>query len=376
MRIAEVVSTFPPYLGGMGNVAYYNAKILSCFGHKVAIFIPNIKKRKYQNLEVKALFPLIKYDNAAFLPQLLWKLRPFHIIHLHHPFIGGGEIIWIFKKLFPRSKVVVTYHMDLSSSGFRGSIFNLYNKIFTPRIIGIADKIIVTTLDYARHSVIKDLMERKKRKFVEIPLGVDVNYFKPLPINKQLKQRFNINGGKIILFVSTLDKAHYFKGLNYLLLAIQGIKTLNFKLIIVGEGNLKPLYKKMCRDYKIEKKVVFVGKVKTEELPFFYNLSDFLVMSSINKGEAFGLVLLEAMACGKPVIASNLPGVRTIVEEGVNGFLVKPKDVEELRKKIQLFLSHPNLVQTFGEKGREMVVKKYNWEVIGKRLNHLFLYEI
>ena len=93
-------------------------------------------------------------------------------------------------------------------------------------------------------------------------------------------------------------------------------------------------------------------------------------------GEAFGLVLVEAMACGKPVIASDLPGVRTVVDDGVNGFLVRPRDCEDLATKMRLLLENNEIRVTFGRAGRKKVEEKYSWENIGKKLERLYLEEV
>ena len=89
-------------------------------------------------------------------------------------------------------------------------------------------------------------------------------------------------------------------------------------------------------------------------------------------GEAFGLVLVEAMATGKPVIASNLPGVRTVVNNGKDGFLVEPKNVEDLTLKIQYLLENEEVRKKFGREGREKVEEKYLWEKIGEKLESVY----
>ena len=102
MRIAEIVCTFPPYRGGIGNVAYDNSRTLIGGGKDVTVFTPfyNFKSNNSNNdIPVKRLFPIIKYGNAAFLPQLFWRLKKFDIIHLHYPFFGSAEIVLLLKKI-------------------------------------------------------------------------------------------------------------------------------------------------------------------------------------------------------------------------------------------------------------------------------------
>ncbi|KKQ53679.1 MAG: Glycosyl transferase group 1 [Parcubacteria group bacterium GW2011_GWA2_38_13] len=92
----------------------------------------------------------------------------------------------------------------------------------------------------------------------------------------------------------------------------------------------------------------------------------------VDKSEAFGMVLVEGMACKKPVIASNLAGVRSVVEDGVNGILVEPKNEQELAFALEKILSDDELANTMGEAGLKKVQKRYEWEVVGERLGELF----
>jgi len=143
-------------------------------------------------------------------------------------------------------------------------------------------------------------------------------------------------------------------------------------LIIGGEGDLKEKYQKMAVDLKIKDKVIFVGNISNDQLIKFYNLTDIFVLSSISRSEAFGLVLLEAMACGKPIIVSNLPGPRTLVKEGENGFKVKPGDADDLAKKIGLILKDRQLIKKMGENALKLVREKYNWKEIVQKLEKIY----
>jgi len=172
------------------------------------------------------------------------------------------------------------------------------------------------------------------------------------------------------LFVGGLDRAHYFKGLNILLSALAKLEE-NVKLVVIGEGDLKKKYQSRTDDLKMKERVIFVGSAISSELIKFYNLADVFVLPSISSSEAFGLVSLEAMACAKPIIVSDLPGPRTLVKEGVNGFLVKPADVDDLAEKIKLVLENSK-IKEMGEESRKIVEEKYNWSVIIKELENIY----
>ena len=136
----------------------------------------------------------------------------------------------------------------------------------------------------------------------------------------------------------------------------------NAKLVIVGRGDLQPLLEQLYRFLGLNDKVRIINDATDDDLPGLYNMARVTVLPSINQAEAFGLVLIESMACGSAVIASDLPGVRTVVEDGVNGFLVPPKDIEGLSDKIITLLQNDELSHRFGENGRKKVQQQYLWQ--------------
>ena len=377
MKIAHIVSTFPPYAGGMGNVCLHEVKGLANLGHEITVFVPGSESSQNQSMEgfnVKYIKPLFVYGNSAFIPQVIKKLKNFDIIHLHWPFIGGSEVVLFWKKFtHPKSKLIVQYHMDLIDTGWRGLVFKFYNFLFNYFFIKQANKILVSSFDYIEHSKIKKWLFKYRKKFIEFPFGVDINKFYPQPKNNKLLQKYNFNSDeKIILLVGGLDRAHYFKGVNVLLHALSSYKlqATSYKLLIVGEGDLKQSYKKLARDLKISNKVIFAGRISNQDLPQHYNLADIFTLPSTTSSEAFGLVFLEAMACAKPIIVSDLPGPRTLVKN--NGLIVKVNDVDDLTQKLILLLKNKTLRQQFGQQGRNWIEKKYNWSKVVEKLDKIY----
>ncbi|MEA2088444.1 MAG: glycosyltransferase family 4 protein [Patescibacteria group bacterium] len=377
MRVAEIVCVFFPYKGGIGNVALDNAKILRKYNNDVVVFTPyhrEINKKFDKKIQVKKLLPVLKYGNAAVLISLFWRLKNFDIVHLHFPFFGSVEIIWLMKKFkILKAKLIITYHMDATAGGWLGKIFKFHAKYLTPIILKSADKIIVSSFDYLKNSNIKNLFEKYPDKFIKIPFGVDLNRFRPREKPIELIKEYNIQKDeKIILFVGGLDKAHYFKGIDNLIKVFSKLQFFNCRLIIVGKGNMKLKYEQEVFDFGLTDKVIFADKVNNYDLCKFYNLADVFVLPSINKAEAFGVVLLEAMASGIPVIASNLAGVRSVVRNGVNGFLAESNNVDELVKKISLLLANNEKAKIMGVNGRKIAKSAYNKEKIDKMLIKVF----
>lgn len=361
MVIAIITPVYPPYGGGMGRVAKEDARVLSMAGNKVIIFTA-CKHRK------------LKFGNAAILFDLIWKLKYFDCLHLHYPFFGTAEIVWLMKKIgLLKAKLIITYHMDVVGTGILGSFFKFHTKYIMPRIISSGDKIIVTSFDYAKNSNIKNLIEKFPDKFSAIPIGVDDTLFKQKEKDKELLKRLKIEDDeKIVLFVGGLDSAHYFKGLPFLLKAFKNLEDKKYKLIVVGKGDLENEYKLKAKELGIENNVIFAGGPTRNDLLKYYNLADVFVLPSIDKSEAFGIVLLEAMASGVPIIASNLCGVRTLIEEGKNGFVTPIKDVYKISEKIDEILSDDEKNKKMGEYGRKMVEEKYSYKKVGEQLLNFY----
>ncbi|NIS38036.1 glycosyltransferase family 4 protein [Candidatus Saccharibacteria bacterium] len=216
-------------------------------------------------------------------------------------------------------------------------------------------------------------IEQDPEKFIVSNLGVDLDRFSPGPKNEGLVKKYNIsNDDFVLLFVGGLDKAHYFKGLDYLLRAVAMVGNTNIKLMVVGGGELKEGYQEKAKKLGIEKRVTFVGPVSNEDLPRYYRLCDVFVFPSIDKSEAYGLVALEAGACAKPSIASNLPGVRFVVKEGEMGVLVEPKDADQLAEKIKYLFNSKDLVKELGQKAHERVEREFKWSVIVEKIRGVY----
>lgn len=380
MKIAQVVCTFPPYKGGIGNSAFYFSKISSKQGHDVVVFTPRYRS-DLESVEIKNGFkivrlkPWFKFGNAAILPQLLWKLKDFDIVHFHYPFFGSAEIIALLKIILRKKvKLVLHYHMDSLAEGVKGLIFRLYRFTILPILLRQAKIITCASLDYIKHSQIAYFYKTHQEKFRQTLFGVDLKNFRPVDHNREMTEEIK---EKTILFVGGLDRAHYFKGLENLLKAVATIKeklTFRVKLNIIGDGEMKSYYQDLALKLNIKSLVNLTGSIDNNQLIAYYNNCDVMVLPSINQGEAFGLVLLEAMACAKPVVASNLPGVRSVFKNGKHGLLVEPNNVEDLVDKLKIILDDASLARKMGQAGREFVLRKYTWDEVGRRLDEIYNY--
>lgn len=361
----------------MGNMAYSYALGLSRMGHHVEVFCPEFRKVEREiaaPFRVHRLKPWVKIRNSASLPQLFSRLVGFDIVDLHYPFYGGAEIVYL-TKLFRKNrfKLVINYHMDNFGKGITGLFFRLNAALLTPHILRSADGIIVTSLDYAAHSSIAGVYADVPTKFKAIPPGVDIDRFKSGNKNILLRDKYSIrNDDKVVLFVGGLDRAHSFKGIGFLIEAWRDLDLAKAKLLIVGQGDLRKTYVRLAAEMGLKDNVLFADPVEDGHLPDYYNLADLFVLPSVNSSEAFGIVLIEAMACGVPTVASDLPGLRSVIRDGKTGFLFKPRDRQELLNAMRRILTDSDLRGQMSIAARSTAVNEYSQGGIWKRLERFY----
>ena len=336
MKIAHVTATFPPYWAGTGNVAYHNARLLHDRGHEVVVLTASTPRDHEVNFpfEIRRLPAVFRIGNAPLTPGLVGALQGFNVIHLHYPFIFGAELTALAARRY-RIPLLVTYHNDLLASGLRGQLFRGYSATSQRWVLGRADLLIGTSADYAQNSLFKATAP-SGAPFEVLPNGVDTLQFRPAARS----------GEPYALLVGGLDRAHHFKGVRVMIEALA--------------------------EHLAPGRVRFAGRVPLEELAALYAGATVGVLPSTTQGEAFGMVLIEAMASGSPVIASNLPGVRTVVEHGQDGLLVEPGDVQGLAAALDQMLGDPQQSSEMGRAGLEKVHRLYDWDVIAVKLESLY----
>lgn len=375
MKIAHVVCTFPPYYGGMGNVAYEMALGLIAKGHEVVVYTPDFGEQSKESFEVaRYLKPRLKYGNAARLSALGRELAKFDLVHLHYPFFGTANIVRKWKLRNPSKPLVVTYHMDTRAPGWKGLVFSLYAKFWMPKILSAADAVIGSTFDYIENSDARKIFLENKNKWHEIPFGVDTERFKPAPKPEEIFFGNNLNPqAPTLLFVGGMDIPHAFKGIPILLQAVKILQKdfADIQLVLVGDGEERKTFELLAQGMGIKNRVFFAGRVSHEDLPQYYHMADLFVLPSIHQGEAFGMVLLEAMGSGVPVVASNIPGVRTIAEQA--GITVVRKNPQVLAQAIGQYLNLSlREQQDQRSHARQVALLNFSWDKIIQKTEDLY----
>jgi glycosyltransferase involved in cell wall biosynthesis len=218
---------------------------------------------------------------------------------------------------------------------------------------------IVTISNYSIEKILKNYpVEKKKIRLV--PNGVDTEKFKPQTANSELKRSLGIGDKPCALFVGNLVPR---KGLQFLVQAAQTVTKQigNATFLIVGEGPQKNQIKGQLEKANLSKNFLFLGNIKDSELPAIYNCADVFVLPSIQEGQ--GIVLLEAQACGKPIVAFDVGGINEAVQNGKTGFLAKHGNTDELTDALLKFLSDISLREKMGEAGRKFVLDNFTWDI-------------
>lgn len=372
MKIAQVVCTYPPYRGGMGSVAAEYTEGLRALGHRVHVFTPKYRKVADDPEYVHRVPSPIHVGNAGVVPSLFHRMKGFDVVHLHYPFFGGAEPVVIRKALRPNQALVMTYHMDAVASGLKGKIFNMHRRMLFPWIAERANRILVSSMDYAKTSALADV-EGIFARVEELPFGVDLERFSP---GKEAALRGELGIAEevpVLVFVGGLDPAHHFKGLPVLLEALQTLQDLPWQALVIGSGSLRESFAAQAKERGMGERIRFLGNVSNEELPRYFRLADMHVFPSTERAEAFGLVALEAAASGIPSIASDLPGVRTVVLDGETGLHVPPGNSGELAKAIRLLLEEPGVRERFGLSARKRAESDFAWAPLIKQLEQTYL---
>ncbi len=394
-KVAFVVCAWPPNGGGFGNNAYYQVKKLAVAGWPVGVFTMAFKAIESGpfNFEFQALRAWFNFGKAGFMFGLWRRLSSYQIIHLYYPFFGTDLVVAVYKIVNPRVKLVLHYHMDPVAQGIKGGIFYIWIKLFLGLLVKLADRVAILSVDHAEHTYIGKYLQRFPEKFFVLPNGIDTELFVPRSKEPSLQQLYKISvQDKLALFVGGLDDQHYFKGVPVLLKAFAQIRQGYFpdpiggeaikgelsqvkgvaRLMIIGDGNLRPQFEALAQELGIADKVIFTGWVKNDRLPEYYNLCDVFILPSTERIESFGIVVGEAQACGKPALVANWPGVRQTIIDGETGYLLEPGNELDLKNKLQKLFDDTDLAATLGEQAVGRIKQLYDWQPVTTTLIKIY----
>jgi glycogen(starch) synthase len=278
--------------------------------------------------------------------------KGYHIIHLHELDPGAVFACYFASRLF-RSRGILTIHQFGEAS--------IPKDLFSRRIIIHCLKHFDTIICVSNHiaSEYLRIVGAGGTNPVVIYNGVNIQFFDPSTDAGYIRLREDLDGKKVILFVGRLIER---KGIRYLLQAFAKLRLRmkDLTLIILGDGPMKGDLQSKVQEMKLDKEVIFPGFVSNQLLPFYYAAADVCVFPSLS--EPFGIVILEAMSMGKPVVASAVGGIIEIIQDGHNGLLVPSGDAERLFASLERLLKERSFSRRLGFQGRKTVVEKFTIE--------------
>ncbi|MBG17757.1 MAG: glycosyl transferase family 1 [Euryarchaeota archaeon] len=364
MKVLFVTKFYPPVEGGIERYSHALCTALHARGVDVEVVAAAQGARASRVEEVDGitihrlglLTTVRRAPVTPGLPSLLRELAPqFDLVHHNFP-NPWAEICHLATSRGAKS--LVTYHSDI----YRQKVLlNLYRP-WIHRFLEANSAIIATSPNYIESS---PFLRRYRDRCRSIPLPVLVSPLGDEAATAEVRARY----GNFVLFVGRLV---YYKGLEFLIEAIGALERV--ELVVSGQGPMEHKFRGLARKLGLDKRVHFLGMIDDDRLRHFYAASRCLVLPSIFRSEAFGMVLGEAMAYGTPVISTELgTGTSYINQHGATGFVVPPADSDALADKIALICGDEALHAELGANARKRIEDEFDKEVMIDRT--LALYE-
>jgi rhamnosyl/mannosyltransferase len=354
-RLLVATKAYRPVIGGIEETARDVAQIASA---EFAATVLAVSESRADSTESDGTVTVVKTARLAKVfsaPLSLGYARAFRrlaqeadVIHVHSPY-PPAELALVTSR--PRARVVITYHFDLVR---QRAVAPLYSPLLHAALER-ADRIVVSNPNL-RHS--SPNLRSYQDKIKVVSPGVDLTLFELAPAEanrvRELRSRFT---RPLVLFVGRLV---YYKGTRYL---VRAVADVDVDLVIIGEGPLEGSLRRLADRLGIADRVRFLNHLPKAELIRYFQACDLLVLPSVARSEAFGLVLIEAMACGKPTISTEIgTGTSWINQHRKTGLVVPPRDSRALAAAIKELLGDPARRAEYGRAARARAQETFSFE--------------
>ena len=356
MKILHIYKDYFPVLGGIENYMKVLAEAQAAASHQVIVAVcdPTIATHVEEINGVKVV-KSGRWATVASMPLSLGhpvtiaRLKP-DVVHVHSPYPLGEVSAWLLK---PRAPLVITHHSDVvRQQGW----LRLYKPLLR-RVLHHADRIIATSPRYIETS---PWLGPVKDKCIVVPLGVDHRRFAP--------PTAPFDGPPTLLFVGRL---RYYKGLDTLLHALVNLPDVY--LNVVGSGPMEDEWQTLAHSLELTARVRFLGEIPDEDLPVQYHAAHLFVLPANARAEAFGTVLLEAMASGLPCVSTEVgSGTSWVVQDGVTGRVVPPQDPPALAGVIRELVDDAEKRRVMGAAARLRVETEFTQELMTQRVMEVY----
>lgn len=367
----NVISEIIPYLEARGaSTTIYTTSAIAKYGNKRTEFY----EHKSKNLRIYRLDSFLKFReyrvSFSLLPLLIKHEKEIDLIHSHALRSYQEDMGSVFS-LMKKKPMVISPHGGIS---INWDYSDKIPKMISDKTFGYLKKkllkvhyIAVTKMEVP---LIKKYGGVDEDHIHYIPHGVNLDIFKQEDSDK-LKKELGLDNSDVLLYVGRIAKG---KGVDKLIKIVNLIqkRNKNIKLVIIGgDSGYLHIVKSLIRSYNLSKNILYLGYISKENLSKYYSLADLVIYPS--RQEIFGLVLCEAMACGKAVIGSDIFGPSEIIINGETGYTSNFKNLDELSKTIADLLKDKEKLNYMGKNGLERVKKHYSWKKAAEA--HLKLYK-
>lgn len=374
MRILHVGKYYHPYRGGIENFTRDLCRSQAAAGHDVrALVHDEVRRGRTRSVEIERVV-VVKAANLGelvyapmsptfglHLARIERDFRP-DILHLHMPNLSAA---WLAARP-PRAAFVVQWHSDVVPSEIEARLkfFYTFYKPMESRVLKLADAVAATSTDYQRHS---EPLSRVTNKLGVIPLGLD-----PSRLDFPDKAPSYLPTGDFRATVLSVGRFTYYKGFEHLIRA--AAKLEGVRVVIAGSGPLAGKLAGLARELGVADRVVMPGEVDDAELAALYRVGDVFCLPSVERTEAFGLVLLEAMSQGLPLVTTAVAGsgMNSVNEHGVTGVSVTPSDPEALAKALDSMLSDKAKLDEMAAACKQRFKELYHIDRVRERFDELY----
>ena len=365
LRVLHVGKYYPPVPGGMERVLQ-----LLCESERQLVdsrvLVANTGARTSREIcrgvPVTRAATLAQVGSVGFSPALAVELArtPADVTVVHEPNPVALVADMVTRR---RGALVVYFHSEVVRAQWK---YQLMYRPFLRRVLDRAARILVAS-PAMRDSATQ--LEGYRHKCAVVPYGIDLASLAATPDIEAAAQEWRRDMGPLplLLFVGRLVP---YKGVDVLIRAMQGLEA---RLAIVGDGPSRGALERLAVEAGIAGRVRFLGALPDEPVLALYHACDVFVLPSVTRAEAFGMVQLEAMACGKPVVSTNLAsGVPWVNQHGDSGLVVAPGDVEALRAGLRLLLADDHLRARLGEGARRRVEREFTADRMAGRTLQIY----
>ncbi len=361
LRVLHIGKFYPPHMGGIETHLQALCGALRHHADVRAIVSSDDRKTIEEivdSVPVERLATLLRAFSTSISPGMVSRIRRSgaELVHIHLP---NPNAVLAYLASGHQGRLVVTYHSDTVKQKVLGRIF----EPFLHAALRKCDAIIATSPNYLATSPV---LQAFRERCQVIPYGIDTSQFEQCPPDavRKVRERF---GDRIVVSVGRLV---YYKGFEVLIKAMASVRG---KLVIVGEGPLRGELQSLAARLGVSDRVIFVGEIDNASVTAYYHAADLFALASVARSEAFGIVQIEAMAAGLPVVNTGLDsGVPFVSLHGETGLTVPPGNPQALAEAINRLLDDEQLRKSFGQAGIRRAKQEFGLQTMLRRTLELY----